>query len=130
MSDQVQYEIVTVLIRIAAFAIIPVVTCMLWLFRKAVTLQAGQEECNAWRAGVERREQAFANHVKLEVLGVVNQTVNSQYLEIRTAIAVHIPVEHFRVPIPARAQQGFAKGAVLLAEADPCSCVAAGNEGT
>ena len=88
MSDQVQYEIVTILIRIAAFAIVPVVTCMLWLFRKALTLQAGQDECNAWRAGVERREASFANQVKLEVLGVVNQTVNGQYLEIRTAIAV------------------------------------------
>ena len=47
--------------------------------------------------------------------------------QIRSAIAVHIPVEHFRVPIPARAQQGFAKGPVGTPEADPCSCVADGN---
>jgi hypothetical protein len=88
VSDQVQYEIVTILIRIAAFGIIPVATCMLWLYRKAISLQSAQDDMAAWRSGNDRREAAFANHVKLEVLGVVNQTVNSQYLEIRTAIAV------------------------------------------
>lgn len=88
MSERAKFEIIAILVRLAAFSAPFLLTGVGLLYSETQALKAASTELMLWKADADKRESAAASQIKLEILGVVNQTVGSQYLEIRTAIAV------------------------------------------